>query len=104
MACLFKRGRKYWISFRINGQLTQRSLKTDDPRIAKEKFKQIEYELSIGDMRQVSRTPLVKVLEEFCKYLQTTRPAKSPSMPPIGVRAAETMTIGSVMRALPCLK
>jgi len=42
MACLFKRGKKYWISFHINGQLTQRSLKIDDPRIAKEKFKQIE--------------------------------------------------------------
>ena len=37
MACLFKRGKKFWISFRINGKLLQRSLKTDDRRIAREK-------------------------------------------------------------------
>jgi integrase len=77
MASLYKRGRMYWISFRINGKLVQRSLKTDNYRAAKQKVQKIEYELAIGDLRQTSRTPLADVIESFCRYLQTTRPAKS---------------------------
>jgi len=77
MACLFKRGKKFWISFRINGKLLQRSLKTDDRRIAREKIRQLEYELSRGELQNVSRTLLPNILEDFCNFLQTTRTPKS---------------------------
>jgi hypothetical protein len=54
MACLYRRGKHFWVSYRINGKLVQRSLNTSDKRTAKEKLCQVEYELSRGELQQVT--------------------------------------------------
>lgn len=77
MACLYKRGNNFWVSYRINGKLVQRSLHTDRRRVAKEKVRQIDYELSRGELQRVSRIPLRNFLEEFCKHLAASRTYKS---------------------------
>ena len=77
MAHLYKRGQQYWISFYLDGKLKQKSLKTKNERVALSKRKQIEYELSIGDLHIASRLPLSVLLEAFCKYLRNIRTRKS---------------------------
>jgi len=77
MAHLYKRRRQFWICYYVNGQRVQESLKTDNERIARDKKRKIEYELSLGDLHVTSRLPLPVVLEDFCKYLKATRTYKS---------------------------
>lgn len=77
MAHLYKRRKKFWICYYVNGQRIQKSLKTDNERIAKEKKIKIEYELSFGDLYEASSIPLAVVLEEFCHHLKATRTYKS---------------------------
>ena len=45
--------------------------------MARERVRQVEYELSCGDLYQISRTPVPEFLEEFCGHLRATRTAKS---------------------------
>ena len=77
MAHLYKRRNQFWICYYVNGQRTQKSLQTDNERIAREKKLRIEYELSLGNLQQASRLPLPVVLEDFCKYLKNARTRKS---------------------------
>ncbi|MBN2136967.1 MAG: tyrosine-type recombinase/integrase, partial [Sedimentisphaerales bacterium] len=77
MAHLYKRGRKFWLCYYINGQRVQKPLYTDNERIARDKKRKIEYELTIGDLHVTSKLPLPVVLEDFCKYLRITRTHKS---------------------------
>jgi integrase len=77
MAHVYKRGQQYWISYYLDGNLRQKSLKTKNERVALSKKKQIEYELSIGDLHIASRLPLPVLLETFCKHLQNIRTRKS---------------------------
>lgn len=77
MAHLFKRRRQYWICYYVDGQRIQKSLRTDNERIARDKKKQIEYQLSIGDLHTASRLPVSVVLEDFCRYLKRTRQPKT---------------------------
>ncbi len=72
MAHLFKRRRQYWICYYVDGQRIQKSLRTDNERIARDKKKKIEFQLSIGDLQTASRLPLPVVLEDFCQYLKRT--------------------------------
>ncbi len=68
MAHLYKRRRQFWICYYVNGQRVQKSLKTDNERIARDKKRKIEYELSLGDFHITSRLLLPVVLEDFSKY------------------------------------
>ena len=77
MASIYKRGKKFWISYYVNKQQIKKSLKTTDERIAKSKLKQLEYELALGNLNMAIRLPLTVVLEEFCKQLKATRTSKS---------------------------
>ncbi len=77
MACLYKRKSKFWVSYRINGKLVQQSLNTDCKRVAREKVRQIEYELSRGELQQVSRLGLPSFLQKYCQYLSANRTYKS---------------------------
>lgn len=77
MASLFKRRNQFWVCYYINGKRIQQSLKTDNERIARDKIKKIEYELALGDLHQASKIPLAVFLEDFCKYLKSTRTFKS---------------------------
>ena len=69
MAHIYKRRNQFWICYYANGNKIQKSLGTDNERIARDKKKKIEYQLSIGDLQITIRLPLTKVLEDFCKYL-----------------------------------
>ncbi len=77
MASLYKRGKRYWIGYTLHGNRVDRSLFTDDLRVARDKKRKIEYELAVGDLEQASRLPLLTVLEAYCKYLQAHYTYKS---------------------------
>ena len=77
MASIYKRGRSYWVSYWVNGQQYQKSLRTKLERVAREKLKRLEYELAIGDLQLASRLPIRMVLQNFCEHLQITRTYKS---------------------------
>ena len=77
MASLYKRGKRYWVGYTLNGERVERSLFTTNLRVARDKKRKIEYELAIGDLDQASKLPLVPMLEAFCKHLKATRTFKS---------------------------
>ena len=77
MACLYKRRTQYWASYYLNGRQVQKSLHTDDPRIARDKIRKLEYELSLGDLPQASRLPLPTLLETFCGHLKSRQTYRS---------------------------
>ena len=77
MACLYKRRRKYWVSYVLDGELIQKSLRTENERLAKAKVKQIESELTLGSHEVTSKLPLGPALEAFCTHLEATRTRKS---------------------------
>lgn len=77
MAYLYKRGKQFWLCYYVHGQKFQKSLNTDNKRIARDKKKQIEYELSVGDLHIASKLSVKVVLEDFCKHLKITRTFKS---------------------------
>jgi hypothetical protein len=77
MAHIYKRRKQFWICYYVHGKKIQKSLATDNERIARDKKRKIEYQLSIGDLQITSRLPLINILEDFCKYLQITRTRKS---------------------------
>lgn len=77
MAHLYKRGRQYWISYYVSGDLVQKSLKTTNVRIARSKQKRLEYDLALGDLHVASKTLLPTILEVFCNELKATRTFKS---------------------------
>ena len=76
MAHLYKRGCKFWINYYLTGKLVQKSLKTQNERVALAKKKRIEYELALGDLHVASKTPLSAILEteDAQKLRQHPRP------------------------------
>ena len=77
MACLYKRRKQYWISYYLNGRQFKKSLHTDNERVARDKLRKLEYELSIGDLPQASRLPLPALLEAFCGHMKAKQPYRS---------------------------
>jgi len=77
MAHMYKRGRQFWISYYVSGDLVQKSLRTTNERIAAAKKKRLECDLALGDLHVASKTPLATILEAFCKELKATRTFKS---------------------------
>jgi len=58
MASLYKRGTHFWIAYRLDGRRVQRSLRTNNERIARDQKRKIEYELAVGDLQLASKLPL----------------------------------------------
>lgn len=77
MASLYKRGKHYWVSYYLDGQHVQKSLKTTNQRVAESKVKRLEYELALGDLHVASKTPLAVILEAYGRHLKATRTFKS---------------------------
>ena len=77
MACLYKRRKQYWASYYLNGRQVQKSLHTDNERVARDKLRKLEYALSVGDLPQASRLPLPALLEEFCGHMRAKQTHKS---------------------------
>ena len=63
MACLYKRKKTYWISYYLEGRLVQKSLRTNNERVAIAKKRRIEYELALGDLHAASKLPLPAILQ-----------------------------------------
>jgi hypothetical protein len=72
MACLYKRRKKFWISYYCGGKRIQKSLNTSDARVAQTQRKRIEYELSLGNFPMADELGLTAVLENFCEHLEAT--------------------------------
>jgi integrase len=77
MACVYKRGKCYWISYYVGRTQVQESLHTSNERVAKAKKKRLEYDLALGDLHVASKTPLSAIMEAFCQELKATRTFKS---------------------------
>ncbi|MCP4713075.1 MAG: hypothetical protein GY869_30975 [Planctomycetes bacterium] len=77
MACLYKRGKTFWISYYIDNKQIKKSLNTNIERVAQSKLKKIEYDLALGDLHVASKLPLPSILEVFCRELMATRTYKS---------------------------
>ncbi len=74
MAHLYKRRNKYWICYYVKGQKIQESLHTDNERIAREKKRKIEYDLSIGRPRSSSSSigrPAIQGCQRAQRALKT---------------------------------
>lgn len=76
MASLYKRGARYWTGYSQNGRGIDRSLVTDNLRVARHKSRKIEHEVAIGDRHQASTRSLVPLLKALCRHLQATRTYK----------------------------
>lgn len=77
MASLYKRGDHFWVSYKLGNERVQRPLGTTNERIARDRKKQIEYELMVGDLQTESRLELPFIIEEFCKHLKARSPQKA---------------------------
>ena len=58
MASLYRRGKVWWIQYRIDGKNVQRSLDTESEQLAKLKLKQMEGLHASGELGLPSRTPI----------------------------------------------
>jgi integrase len=81
MASIFRRGKQgiWCIKYYVNGRQAYYSLNTIDARIAKKMKRQIEGQEAKGELLAPSKTPLPVFLEDFCRFLATTRTPKSYS-------------------------
>ena len=81
MATILQRGKKktWYIKYYVNGRQVYRSLKTDNARVAQQAMRVIEGEDACGHLLAPSKTPLPAFLEDFCRFLGTTRTHKSYS-------------------------
>jgi len=77
MACIYRRGTRFWISYYVGAKQIKKSLGTDNERVARSKLKRLEYELALGDLHVASKLPLPVILEAFCKELRASRTYKS---------------------------
>lgn len=77
MACLYRRGRIFWISYYIGDKQIKKSLNTTNERLARSKLKKVEYDLALGDLHVASKLPLPSILEAFCRELMASRTGKS---------------------------
>jgi hypothetical protein len=70
---LYRRGKVWWIQYRIGGKNVQRSLETESEQLAKLKLKQIEGLHVSGELGLPRHTPVQSFLEFFCDHLQQRR-------------------------------
>jgi len=77
MASLYKRKNQFWVSYYIGESQVKKSLRTTNERVARDKFKKLEYELALGELHLASKLPVPTILEAFCKELKATRTAVS---------------------------
>ena len=73
MASLYRRGKVWWIQYRIGGKNVQRSLETESEQLAKLKLKQVEGLHVSGELGLPRHTPVQSFLEFFCDHLQQRR-------------------------------
>lgn len=78
MASLIKRGKNYYIQWRIGEKIKLRSLWTDSLQIAKEKIRQFESAQLRGDELPLpTRTKIADIISLYAKHVRTVKTAKS---------------------------
>lgn len=77
MSAIYRRGKSFQVAYRRNGRLIQRSLGTTNERVARDRARQIDRELLLGEGEDVSQLPLATILTAFCEFRRTVRPYKS---------------------------
>ena len=79
MASIFQRGKRgiWWIKYYVNGRQVYHSLRTTSVRVAKQIKRQVEGDKAKGELIGPSKAPLPEFLEDYCRFLSTTRTGKS---------------------------
>ena len=77
MASIYKRGRNWWIHYYVNGKSVDRSLRTTNERIARDRQKKLEAANVVGQLAEPSSTPIEAAVQDYCRYMTATRTRKS---------------------------
>lgn len=80
MAYLFKRGRRYYLKFYVNGRQKEKALRTDSYQLARELQRKFESGLVQGLPDPLpTRTPATEVLTAYVRHLRSTKKTNSVS-------------------------
>lgn len=78
MASLINRKGTYYAQVCIGGRVRRRSLRTDSLQVAKEKLRQIESRLAMGDDCPLpTRTPIGEIVAAYVQHIRTVKTPKS---------------------------
>ena len=106
MASLIKRKKSYYVQWYTTGKkINRRSLDTTSLQVAKEKLRQFESAQFRGDATPLpTKTPLDKIINEYVRYMETTKTAKSAQTDVYYLRAmfgddAESLKITARVRS-----
>jgi integrase len=78
MACLKKRGEKYYAQYYVAGRQKRVGLDTDSYQLAKEKLRKVESALLRGSaMPLPTKTPIAEILSAYVAYMPTHKTARS---------------------------
>jgi hypothetical protein len=78
MACLRKRGKKYYVQYYVGRRQKRVSLNTTSLQIAKEKLKQLESSLHWGKENPLpTRTKIEDILQRYVDHVRTVKTPKS---------------------------
>jgi integrase len=78
MASLVRRGRNYYLQWRIGSRLKRRSLRTTSTQIAREKLRQFESAQFKGEeLLGPTRTKLTDILTRYAEHVRATKTPKS---------------------------
>jgi hypothetical protein len=78
MANLIRRGKTYYLQWRLGGKIKRRSLQTTSKQIAREKLRQFESARFKGDDSPgPTRTKLVDILTRYAEHVRATKTPKS---------------------------
>ena len=87
MASIYKRGKTWWVHYYVNGKSVDRSLRTRNERVARDRKKRLEAADVVGQLDEPSSTPIEVVVQDYCQYLVATRPRKSAKNDSSNLRA-----------------
>ena len=78
MAHLFKRGKRYHLKYSVGGKQKEIALRTDSLQLAKEKKRQFESALAVGNENPFpTQTPIADVLTAYVAAIRARKSAKS---------------------------
>ena len=78
MAHLFKRGKRYHLKYSVGGKQKEIALRTDSLQLAKEKKRQFESALVLGNENPFpTQTPIADVLMAYVATIRARKSAKS---------------------------
>ncbi|MHC4993499.1 MAG: tyrosine-type recombinase/integrase [Planctomycetota bacterium] len=77
MASIYKRGTTWWVHYYVNGKSVDRSLRTGNERIARDRKRKLEAANEMDQLDAPSSTPITMIVQQYVEYLIATRPHKS---------------------------